>query len=196
VTDDEVLKYEVPWDLEKDEFQGFVRDMIKTCVDHGKVISLPIELVQGEYFLDQMAMLLSQVDCKDCHKCCISEKGGVIDLQKAEYELFCQKYGKQHFVTDGKLFSIPYPCPFLQKDKCSIYGDRPFACVLYPFQPGGYGGEHGEIYVIAVASSCPEGRRIARGTYMTSWRLRKQFNRAAGKKLGSVKHESESNNPL
>ena len=186
MNDQDVLKYEIPWDLEKDEFQVFIRDMIKDCRDNGKVIALPVEILKGEAFMDQMAMLLSQIDCKDCHLCCVSGEAGDIDIRPAEYQILCEKYGQSHFVDDGKQISIPYPCSFLQSSKCSIYGDRPLVCVLYPFQPGGYGGENGEIFVIAVASSCPEGRRIVRGVYMTSWRLRRQFRRSIGDRYKEV----------
>ena len=177
---DEPLKTYIDWELEKDAFQCLIRDMIKDCVDHNKVIALPITITEGSSFLDQLGMLLSQVNCKDCNRCCKSGENNVVSLTPEEGRYFSGKYGQSYFTTFEDNLAIPYPCCFLIGHECSIYSDRPLVCALYPFQPGGFAGEEMKENVIAVASDCPEGRRIARTIYMTIWRLRRQFKRAIG----------------
>jgi Fe-S-cluster containining protein len=179
--DNEPLKFFIDWELEKDAFQSLVRDMIKNCVDHGKVISLPFIIVRGQSFLDQLGLLLSQVDCRGCNnRCCRTGEDGIVSLTPQEGRIFLERYGQSIFTTSEEGLAIPYPCRFLEGHKCSIYPERPLVCTLYPFQPGGFEGEERRENVIAISAQCPEGKRIARAVYMTTWRLRKQFKRAIG----------------
>lgn len=176
----ESIKFVINWDLDRQAFQDLVRDMIKQCVEQNKVIVLPVEIVSGEVFAEQLSVLLSQVNCGDCSKCCESSfDNEEICIVPDEYLYLAEKYGYGHFNIDvnGKI-TLHYPCPFLKSRRCSIYSDRPLVCTLFPFQPGGTSGEDAELNVLALASSCPESRRIARAVYMTQWRLRKQFKRA------------------
>jgi Fe-S-cluster containining protein len=200
IEDNNPLKTVIDWELEKKEFQESIRDMIKECMDKGKVLALPIELLPGTSFITQMALLLGQIDCTNCaNKCCLSGENNIIDIMPKEYPILAEKFGARHFSTDGKgNHGIQFPCSFLQDHKCSIYGDRPLVCVLFPFQPGGYGGDDGQINTIAVASSCPEARRITRQVYMMSWRIRRQFKRATDFEIADRMeiNESKSNNPL
>jgi Fe-S-cluster containining protein len=176
------LKFVINWDLDRQAFQDQVRDMIKQCLDESNVIVLPVEIVRGEVFVEQLSVILAQVNCGDCCRCCkTSFDGGPISIVSNEYRYLAQKYGESNFKqSDGETF-LPYPCPFLKSGRCSIYPDRPLVCVFFPFQPGGRSGLNAELNVIALASGCPEARRIARAIYMTQWRLRKQFNRAGRK---------------
>jgi len=178
--ENEPLKTYIDWELEKDAFQCLVRDMIKNCVDHGKVITLPITIIHGQSFIEQLGMLLSQVDCKDCNKCCLTGVNNFVDLTPQEARIFSVRYGASILSSHEDSVSIPYPCCFLKDHKCSIYPERPLVCAMYPFQSGGFSGEEMKQYTLAVASDCPEGRRIARAIFMTTWRLRRQFKRAIG----------------
>ena len=177
---DEEFRFEINWELEKDVFQAAIRDMIKQCTEEHKVISLPIEMIPGNSFFAQIALICSQLNCGECSKCCEIGEGKPIDITPLEYAYLGAKYGPRNFVTNGTDYAIPYPCPFLKSHKCSIYPDRPLVCALFPFQPGGSAGEHRELKVLAVYSHCPESRRIARTVYMNMWRLRRQLERAVG----------------
>ena len=97
-----------------------------------------------------------------------------IHLLPPEYRRLAEKYGEQHFVRKGDRADLPMPCPFLKSNHCTIYPDRPLVCVLYPFQPGATNGS-GDM-MLALASGCPEGRRIAKVVHMMAWRIRQQFH--------------------
>lgn len=176
---DKPLQFVIDWDLERRDFQNLVRDMIKQCVDEHKVLVLPVEIVKGEGFSEQLSLLLSQVRCGDCCKCCQSGfDDGMINIVPNEYQYLAQKYGGDHFVFSGGGIFLPYPCPFLKSGRCSIYQDRPLVCTLFPFQPGGTSGLNRELNTLALASGCVESRRITRAVFMMQWRLRRQFKRA------------------
>ena len=182
--DPKALKFMIDWELDKKEFQASISEMIKNCMEQDKVISLPIEINPGPNVIGLLSLLLGQIDCTNCNnKCCVSGENNRIELLPKEYQILASKFGKQHFINyysqaqDATGYAMQFPCPFLAEHKCSIYGDRPLICALFPFQDGGFAGEHQNNYVYALASSCPEGRRIARQVYMTFWRLRRLFNR-------------------
>jgi Fe-S-cluster containining protein len=177
---DEPFVFSIDWELGKDDFQASIRDMMKECITGRKVLSLPIELIPGMSFLTQIALLTCQVNCADCCKCCEVGEGRLIDIIPLEYQYLANKYGTHNFIMDGMDHAIPYPCPFLKSHRCSIYGDRPFVCAMFPFQPGGTAGENMEIKTVAISSQCPEARRITRAVYMNLWRLRRQLARAVG----------------
>lgn len=169
------LQYVIDWTLEKEAFKKQVRDLIRQARTGGKVLALPFQIYQGQSFLDLTVSLLSHIDCDGCDApCCKSNPEGLpLRLLPPEFKKIASKYGEEYFITDGDSGILPMPCPFLKHKRCTIYPDRPLVCVLYPFQTGATDG-NGNM-MMALASSCPEGRRITREVYMVSWRIRQQF---------------------
>lgn len=165
----------INWELGQRAFRHEIRRLIQQCQKKGKVIPLPFAMYKGQPSIDLVTLLLSQVNCYDCDApCCkANPEDKLTQLLPPEYERLSSKYDRGHFVIKDDSQFLPMPCPFLKNNRCRIYPDRPIVCVIYPFQPGATNGAGQE--VLAVASSCPEGRRIARAVYMTSWRIRTQF---------------------
>lgn len=174
------MTYVIDWNLNQVDFRRRVREIIRQAETRGKVLALPVEMNPGQVSLDLMILLLSQVNCEKCDAECCKQNpyGGPIDILPVEYKRLAEKYGPQHFLLQEDKYVLPMPCPFLKQGRCSIYPDRPMICVIFPFQSGAVNGE-GKL-VMAVASSCPEGRRIARNIYMTAWRLRHQYSLLGG----------------
>lgn len=175
MTSQESMISVINWELPQEAFRHEIRSIIREAHKSGKVIGLPLEATPGQPFLDAMTLLLAQVNCDNCDApCCRSNPQGIqTGILPPEYKRLSEKYGKENFIVKGDEAYLPMPCPFLKANRCTIYRDRPLVCVLYPFQPGAFNGE--DKPVIALASSCPEGRRIALRVFMTSWRIRQQF---------------------
>jgi Fe-S-cluster containining protein len=172
----EALAHTIDWNLDQTGFRNQIREVIHRAEKNGKVLPLPIEIIPGRAFLSQMAMILSRVNCDICDaNCCKTNPyNKPIEILSPEFERLSEKYGSQNFhLKEGKSI-IPTPCPFLKGRRCSIYPDRPLVCVIYPIQFGAIDGEGKPI--IALASDCPEAKRIARSIYMTTWRLRRMYS--------------------
>ena len=169
------MKYVIDWTLDQEPFKQQVRDLVNRAREEGKVLALPFRAFPGQSELDLMTSLLAQVNCDGCDApCCRSNPNGEpITLVPPEYNRLIEKYGEEHFIWNGKLGILKMPCPFLKNNRCTIYSDRPLVCVLYPFQPGATDGKGN--MMVALASGCPEGRRIGKAAYMMSWRIRQQF---------------------
>ena len=169
------LKYVIDWDLDEGPFRRLIQDLLHQTKRLGKVVPLPIRPAPG-LGRELLILLVSGVRCEGCNAACcrIPDKDPEISVLPPEYEQLSAKYGPQHFIKSSDGYALPMPCPFLKGNRCSIYADRPLVCLFYPFQPGA----HDEAHVLfAVSSSCPEGRRIAREVYFTSWQLRRQMLR-------------------
>ena len=172
----ETLMSVIDWDLEQGPFRDSINQLVITCFKLGKVIGLPVPLREAEPAL--LILLLSQVDCSGCSsRCCrIPDKDSEITVLPEEYAVLAPKHGAElfHKGVEG-VYALPMPCPLLKGYHCSIYSERPLTCFFYPFQAGARDQE-GD--VMALASGCPEGRRIARQVYMTAWRMRRLALRA------------------
>lgn len=171
----EELKWEIDWWLPKSEFVRLIDEMIKRAVAEGKILALPLQIYSGQVYHDYMTLLLAQVHCGACDAPCCKKNSNnePTALLAPEYRRLVKKYGASYFVIiKGQAF-LPMPCPFLKNDKCTIYEDRPLICVCYPFQPGAT--DSGGNGMMALASSCPEARRITRRIYMSAWWIRHQF---------------------
>jgi Fe-S-cluster containining protein len=165
----------IDWDLPLDAFKLQIHMFIKISQEEGKVLPLPIDIIPGENFMAQLAMLVSQVRCDNCNAICCKEdplKEGIAVLD-TDYELLKNAGHAQSVQRRGENWYLPCPCPLLKGDRCTTYGNRPFVCIAYPFQPGGHGNNGNPL--LTVASSCPEGRRIVRDTYITLWKIRQRF---------------------
>ena len=169
------MQYVIDWSLDQGDFKQQVRDLIHQARKGGNVLALPFQIYPGQSFFDLLVALLSHVDCEGCDApCCKSNPEDFpLRLPPSEFNKLASKYGEKHFIPDGDSGILPMPCPFLKHNRCTIYPDRPFVCVLYPFQPGAM-DETGNM-MGALASSCPEARRITREIYMMSWRIRQHF---------------------
>ena len=175
----EYLTYVLDWELSQRDFRRQVKDLIHRAEKDGKVLALPMRVYPGQMMIDQITLLLSQVNCEGCDAPCCRRNPNEepIQLFPPDYLRLSKKYGEQHFIRKGDRAELPMPCPFLKSNRCAVYPDRPLVCVIYPFQPGAVDGSGN--MMLALASGCPEGRRIARAIYMTAWRIRQQF-RALG----------------
>jgi Fe-S-cluster containining protein len=165
----------INWELDQPAFRQQIKELINDCRKNGKVIPLPFVMYGAQSSLDMITVINSQVNCDNCSApCCKANPNGEpTQLLPGEYERLLLKYGDSHFIQKSKEALLKTPCPFLKKDRCIIYPDRPLVCVFYPFQPGAINGNGEE--VMALASSCPEARRIARSAYMSAWRIRIQY---------------------
>lgn len=179
---DDKMTYVIDWELPQDAFRDSVRGLIHQAQKRNKVLALPIETHTGQTAIDLLTLLLAQMNCDNCDApCCRANPAGMLtQLLPSEYQRLSAKYGKENFIVKEDVAYLPMPCPFLRKGPypqlkqlCKIYPERPFVCILYPFQPGANDGEGHNI--LAVASSCPEGRRIARQILMMAWRFRRQY---------------------
>ena len=176
------LTYLMDWTLSQLAFHDLVRELIHQAEKKHKVLALPMLIKPDQTFIDYLTLLLAQVDCQGCDAPCCREnpEGELTRITAPEYQRLAEKYGKEHFTVKNSKAFLRMPCPFLRKnrpphrgDLCSIYPDRPLVCVLYPFQSGGSAGEGED--VLALASSCPSARRMAKNIYMTAWQIRHQY---------------------
>jgi Fe-S-cluster containining protein len=177
---DEPLTSILDWTLSRPAFRNLVRELIHEAEKRGKVLPLPMDIMPGQPFLDQLTVLLARIDCSDCPApCCRANPNNELTrVMPTEYELLAAKYGKENFIVkDGNAF-LPSPCPFLRSrhgELCAIHPDRPLVCAIFPFQPGAEGISSQPM--LALASSCPAAKKLARDIYMTAWDLRHFFNR-------------------
>ncbi|GAI93966.1 unnamed protein product [marine sediment metagenome] len=168
------MQYVIDWTLDQKAFKQQVRDLIYQARKGGKVLALPFQVYPGQSFFDLLVALLSHLNCESCDAlCCKSNPEGPLRLLPPEFKKLASKYGENHFIPDGDSGILPMPCPFLKHNRCIIYPDRPLVCVIYPFQPGANDGAGNQM--MALASSCPDARRITKAAYMMSWRIRQQF---------------------
>jgi len=173
----ESLKFEIDWTLGQVPFRVQIRKMIKLARDKGKVLTLPLFPDNGNAAIGFITLILSQVNCDRCDSpCCKSNpQGDDLCLVPSEYDNLKAEYGDKYLRANGEGYFIKMPCGFLGSGNlCTIYPDRPLACVFYPFQPGGSEGDGRE--AIALASSCSEARRVTKTIYMTSWRIRQAYS--------------------
>ena len=89
--------------------------------------------------------------CQQCGWCCTNERLTVLkeDIDKLEFLL------KPEYITrkDHVSASLKIPCPFLLKNRCSVYNKRPWVCKSYPFL-------YHYIDLMTIAYDCPLGKRI------------------------------------
>jgi len=170
------LRFEIDWTLGQAQFQAQIKRMIKLAREGGKVLTLPLFPESGNGAIELLTVILSQVKCDDCDAlCCKSNpQGSNLGLLPSEYQLLKEKYGATNLLNQDGAFYIKMPCGFLQNNRCTIYPDRPLVCVIYPFNPGGLGGEHHRM-AIALEARCPEAQRLAKAIYMMSWRIRQTY---------------------
>lgn len=170
-------QWEVDWDLPYDTFQSRIKFIIDDALQKGKVIPIPIAVAHGLEFLSQVTLLISQVHCNGCTKCCTTNLyEHPIECMPAEGNILTRKYGTTNFVRYKGMWQLRVPCGFLDScGKCTIYSERPVVCVMYPFQIGA--ADNVGDNLLALDSSCPEARNIALQIYLYRWNIRKQFIR-------------------
>lgn len=180
-------QFKIDWTLGRSDFRDTIQQMIAEAVTAIRVIPLPIEIAPGKRYVQMVSLVLSQVDCKraECPAiCCRTNIGNApIPFRQAEVATITKNFKsilmpKFRVTTKhGETFyTVDPPCPFISSaNKCLIYPERPFVCVLYPMQFGASSGDGEQL--LCIASECPEARRIALGVYMTQWRLAKQVGK-------------------
>jgi Fe-S-cluster containining protein len=169
------MQFAINWDLPEAEFRRQIETLIRNARKSKIVIPLPCHI--GDFGLELMALVLSQVNCDGCDApCCHSPEYAEfgIPLLGTEYQALVERIGMDEVTKIGiKLVDntgyIPTPCPFLRKKLCSIYDIRPIACVNYPVDRSAVDSEGSKI--VSLDSLCPEARRIAKRIYMTYWTL-------------------------
>ena len=75
--------------------------------------------------------------CDGCTECCKSKLMAPLILEdfKKVYKYFPILIAKLDTYKPVMLLSNETSCPYLKKDKCSIYEKRPPACKIYPYSP-------------------------------------------------------------
>lgn len=175
------------WDVGEWEFMDQVEAMIKIAENYGKSLPLPVALQTGEAFVGQVALLLAAVNCKECSAdCCrhaMDQNDEGIGLLPDEMKLF-QQVGAKIIDRGAEGSHTPYPCPFYSGEEfgdcCAIYKGRPLSCMLFPFQPGGFMGEHAEIPTVSINAKCPEGKRLTRFIYHHVYIINHKLENFAG----------------
>jgi Fe-S-cluster containining protein len=161
-------------DIEADlePFKTQINAIIKEAEEHNFVIPLPI-IMDSRDFIGQCGLVLSQINCDACNgKCCRESNINLpIHLLNIDYERL-KAVVPDKFLSYQEGHGISYPCFLLKDNKCSVYGERPFVCVLFPIDMS----EIDMKKCIGLNSSCPESRRIARNIWLMRWRLHRSFN--------------------
>jgi len=121
--------------------------------------------------------------CRECSHCCIkkldNEDISAVRFKETELRLI-GKYLKKSFNnlkklsiktrkdSDGKVYMLPKPCPFYDKDKkeCSVYPARPLVCRFYPLEEPVYhknsvSGLKESVPIACVSSECPVAFKLA-----------------------------------
>ena len=173
---EEDLKVEINWDVDQDKMREQVQGMIEACRRWGKVLVLPLSMSEESIFL-----ILSQVDCRNCDAICCQSGPAPVTLLDSEYA--SMKWKK---LPERKL---SLPCQFLDCNLCAIYKDRPMNCLMFPIQRGGriadkYGKNHEE--ALALASYCPEARRIAMRAYMVIWEVKYKATKVSKEEISRI----------
>lgn len=179
---DESLKWVIDWFLPLKDFRQYVDSMINEASKSGKVLALPIQVCHGQAVLDTLSLILAQVHCFACDAPCCKHNphNEVFQLLPPEYQQLSKKYGDNNFFHKDGTPCMVMPCPFLRNNQCTIYDDRPLMCVLYPLQPGAIDSSGNKM--IALASGCPEARRITRQIYTSAWWIKHQYRLLHGAK--------------
>ena len=179
----EALVAEIRWDADRPTFERGLKKFIKLARNEGKVIPLPVPLA-----LETLVMPLAQVNCDGCDALCCKggTQGGAVQLAPGEHKALVEKYGDQGFITAPPHGGILQPCRFLKGRLCTIYAERPMGCMLFPMQP--HGGvatsRHATpMEALSVASSCPEGRRIAKAIYKSMYLIKQKYWSMPGEEL-------------
>jgi Fe-S-cluster containining protein len=161
------MQFSLNFDLPEKEFREQIEEALQTARSTETVLPLPCHIPGTQ--LEIEALILSQIDCKNCEAlCCRSLKYAEfgIPFLSAEYQALVDRVGierlsKIDIKTVGACKYMPTPCPFLEKGRCSIYDIRPMACIKYPLGPSGLN----EDKTVGLDPLCPEARRITKRVY-------------------------------
>lgn len=97
-------------------------------------------LCRNSLFLRAKTKVARQIDCTKCAKCCkdmgprVSKRDvrAISQCLGITPELVVSKYLKERKDKAGEYLASKIPCPFLKKNRCSIYKVRPKGCKSYP----------------------------------------------------------------
>lgn len=162
------MLFTLDWQVPQEEFRNQIRAMINAARENNKVLVLPVEDKQ-----DSLMWLLSSIDCEECDAPCCrrSPPEEYVGLTPSEFMLLREKYGDKGMRPHKYGGAIEMPCRFLKHNRCEVYADRPLVCITYPMQPGGMIDGRS---CMALASSCPQARKITKALYMAYWRFKQK----------------------
>ena len=158
---------------DRGEFREQIRRFIQEALERNDVIPVPLDAG-----LPAMVALLSQVNCEGClAPCCKPGSNGrkslrhhdVLELGENEFQRLHHHWDSRKVARRPMFVEVPLPCPFLRDHRCTIYETRPLVCKAYPLDSGWCNGRP----IMALQSSCPEGRRIAENVYMAFYDLQR-----------------------
>ncbi|MDD5510785.1 MAG: hypothetical protein PHI12_08245 [Dehalococcoidales bacterium] len=172
----------IDWELEEDEFKKELSELMKGAQETNSVIPLPLNVQSGEIGFSMITALISQVKCDACDaNCCKRGPNNCVSLSVKEHMVLFKKYHTQVIKSVYKpgersdFIDMQYPCTLLDNlNHCLAQDEKPFACLIYPLQ---FGAKAEGKDLFALASSCPEGRRIARQIFLYRWQLRRSVMR-------------------
>ena len=153
----------IDWNLSRRDFAESLKKLFDELKKNRAAIPLPVTADIGP-----VTCLLAGIECKGCPGYCCTRVGQNVLLSSSEAIGLGMKK-----TDDGKgQTSLPLPCKFFKKGRCSIYLDRPAACRLYPIQAGGTGtGTKGQNVIIGLDSCCPESLRLGLRVYLSTYDL-------------------------
>jgi Fe-S-cluster containining protein len=117
-------------------------------------------------------MVLDMLDCQKCGNCCRYDRIPVYphDLERIiEHTQFTMEDMKKIIVSEkGKGYlKGTNGCPFLKKNRCSIYKYRPDACYLFPIQsPKETTAEGKAVRQMIIRIKCPQTMEVAKKVIM------------------------------
>lgn len=89
--------------------------------------------------------ILTAKDCADCRLCCTFERYELVDTPVITCEMkarLAEHYPQLRFISHGEnhLFRMEqderelFVCPMLTEHGCTLGGDKPFECEMWPFR--------------------------------------------------------------
>jgi Fe-S-cluster containining protein len=151
--------------LKRADFERTIDQMIADCQRDGLALTIPVKMGTEMNAIAVVASYLPYFHCDRCDaKCCKFGKNNYIALTQQDYlRLMVIDYDK-HVQFRGNEMILPYPCPYLVNNQCSIYANRPSVCITYPMQPTNEG-------YVAIQPDCPQAPAVVKAIYVNIWQI-------------------------
>lgn len=120
-----------------------------------------VEIVRCRVFRDvpftwgSALELAKTIECEQCGECCREHQVWLNDGEVSQIAAYLRrdKGAVKAMMKDGFL---PVPCPFLLKNRCSIYSVRPVNCRIFPMNPCALSDDR----EVMLVWPCPAGKRL------------------------------------